>query len=118
MLDVFLLKVRLQIEQRSTVLVELLGIRLRPPDSDNERLVRMLFLDEGKQVYKAGLFLVSAWELACGFQEFFFLLRLQCAGHHTCEHRVSSAKCVCRRGRVHRTAAGLAFAFTTGTEFY
>ena len=118
MLDVFLLKEGLQIEQRSTILVELLGIRPRPPDSDNERAVRMLLRDEGKQVHKAGLVLVSAWELACGFQELFFFLWLQCAGHHTCEHRVSSAKCVCRRRSIYRTAARLVFAFTSGTEFY
>jgi hypothetical protein len=24
--------------------------------------------------------------LASSFQKLFFLLRLQCAGHHTCEH--------------------------------
>jgi hypothetical protein len=39
MLDVFLLKEGLQIEQRRTVLVELLGIGPRFPNSDNERSV-------------------------------------------------------------------------------
>src|ERR1019366_2021985 len=87
MLDVFLLKEGLQIQQRSTVLVELLGIRLRPPDSDDERAVRMIIRDEGEQVHKASLVLVSACQLACSFQKLFFLLQLQCAGHHTCKHR-------------------------------
>ena len=64
MLDLFLLKERLQIQQRSTVLVELLGIRLRPPDSENERVVRTIVGDEGEQIHKAGLVLVSAWQLA------------------------------------------------------
>ncbi|HEX9110622.1 MAG TPA: hypothetical protein VF845_04035 [Terriglobales bacterium] len=41
MLDVFLLKEGLQIEQRSTILVELLGIGPRFPNSDNERSVSL-----------------------------------------------------------------------------
>jgi hypothetical protein len=37
-----------------------LGIGPRPPDSDHERAVRMLLRDQGKQIDKSGLILVSA----------------------------------------------------------
>ena len=42
MLDVLLLKEGLQIEQRSTILVELLGIRPRPPDDGDRRCVAVV----------------------------------------------------------------------------
>ena len=86
MLDLLLLEERLQIQQRSTGLVELLGIRLRPPDSDNERVVWTIIGDEREEVHKTGLVLVSASQLASSFQKLFFPLQLQCASHHTCEH--------------------------------
>ena len=106
MLDLFLLKERLQIQQRSTVLVELLGIRLRPPDSDTSAWSGDR-RDEGEQVDKAGLVLVSASQLACSFQKLFFFSSFSVQVIIRVNIGISSAKCDFHRSSVDTFAAGL-----------